>query len=153
MRFGSSLLALADPRQDALAGLTSRILADTRWSGSGAGTFLDVAQLYRDLDFTANAPYASTTVAQLAIELGRPVLILIGIGACALIFVFLLATIRRGRDSFFPAMGATALCLLVMLAFGNTGLLTSAPAIMASVVVGIALAQTSGRRRNAPQAF
>ncbi len=150
MRFGSLLLALSDPRQGALSGLTSRLLEDARWSGSGAGTFLDVAQLYRDVDFTANAPYASTTVAQFVIELGRPMLILVGVGVFALIFVFLSATIRRGRDSYFPAMGAASLCLLFLLAFSNAGLLTSAPAMMASVVVGLALAQTTGRRRAEP---
>jgi hypothetical protein len=72
-------------------------------------------------------------------------LIIIGIVVVVLAVILLRATIRRGRDSFFPAAGAASLWIMMISALGDLSLLMSAPAILATVVISLALAQSVGR--------
>jgi len=142
----SPLLAFVNPEKSGAAELAVRMLADARWSGIGAGTFAELAQLYRNIhEGMVNITSGPSSVVIIAIELGRPALILIGIGIVILIVILLQATIKRGRDSFFPATGAASLLILSITAFGDRSLLTSALAILASVIIGLALAQSVGR--------
>ncbi len=97
IRSNNLLLAFVNPGKD--SGTAARMLADIRWGGNGAGTFAELAQLYRDIDeVTADATSVVSTVALMAIELGWPVLILMGVGVAFLTVMLLRATIRRGRD-------------------------------------------------------
>lgn len=145
-RSGYFLLAFVDPAKSGFADLTARMLEDARWSGSGAGTFAELTQLYRDIDeVPAGLATGPSTAAVIAIELGRPMLIIIGIVVVVLAVILLRATIRRGRDSFFPAAGAASLWIMMISALGDLSLLMSAPAILATVVISLALAQSVGR--------
>jgi hypothetical protein len=138
------------PRHPALAfawsptDAAARILADAPWAGSGAGTFAALALIYRDADDTGG-PSAPTAVAQADVELGSPAVVVALVLAAAAMLFLLGGALRRRRDWFYPAAGASGLLVLVMLAFGNAGMLMAAPAIQASVLLGLALAQSRSR--------
>jgi uncharacterized membrane protein len=101
------------------------MLADAQWSGSGAGTFTALLPIYRELDDTLPITSAPTSAAAIAIELGRPMLWVIVLAALGTIVWLLRGALARGRDSFYPASGAAALVTLLLLAFINSGVLTS----------------------------
>ena len=144
----NGLMALAGPENQIVAGITARILSDARWLGTGAGTFSEIAQLYRDYDAVILGPiiYGPTTSAVIAVELGRPILVLIVVAAIALLALLIRASIERGRDSFYPAAGAASLCILIITSFGDARLLDSSLAITASAIIGLAIAQSTSRR-------
>lgn len=125
--------------------LGQRILDDTTWTGTGAGTFAAIASIYRDANDPA-APGASATAAAIfAIELGQPTLWLI-VAATVIAIIFLLrASLRRGRDSFYAAAGAACLVVLLFLLFINAGVLGTAAALIAAVTIGVAFAQSKSR--------
>jgi hypothetical protein len=143
IRPSNPLLAFVNPANDARIAVTSRILMDTRWSGSGAGTFAVVAELYRDID--EGSTTAASTAAAIAIELGRPALLVVGLSVVYLAIILLRATISRGRDSFFSALGVAAIVFLSVTAFGDNGLLRPAVAILIAAIVGLAISQSVGR--------
>ncbi len=137
-------LAFAAPSVPAPISASQRILDDTTWVGSGAGTFAAIMPIYRDIDDpeTSTAP---TAAAALSIELGRPmfwsiVVVIVGAGV-----ILLRASLQRGRDSFYPAAGAGCLISLLLLAFMNAGILGTATAVIAAAVLGLALAQRKSR--------
>ena len=128
----------------ALVAITQRILADTPWSGSGAGSFQALANVYRQPS-EASVVTASTAAAKIAIELGPPL-------AWMIVAVILLATavllrgaLRRGRDSFYPALGAGCLMALLIRGFADANIFAQAVSISAAATIGLALAQSSGR--------
>lgn len=146
----SGLMALVAPENQILTETTVRVLSDRRWLGTGAGTFSEVAQLYRDYDAAALGRVVSgpTTSAVIAVELGRPILLFAGAGAIVLLLLLMRASIERGRDSFYPAAGAASLCILIITSFGDADLLSSSLAITASAIIGLAIAQSVGRKSN-----
>jgi hypothetical protein len=125
--------------------VAARMLADVRWVGTGAGTFAELSRLYRDIDQSTIMTAGTSSAAVVAIELGYPALIFVGIGIVVVTFILLQATIKRGRDSFFAATGAASIPILGICAFGDPALLTSSLAVIASVTTGLALAQSAGR--------
>src|SRR6185437_13667492 len=81
--------------------VTRRILADTSWLGTGAGTFAQLLPIYQELGTLVTAP--PSTAAALAIELGWPMMLFVfalGIGAIVALYR---GALVRGRDSFYPA--------------------------------------------------
>jgi len=137
-------LAFAAPSAPALTSASQRILDDSTWTGTGAGTFAAVMPIYRDIDDpeTATAP---TAAAALSIELGRPMFWLIVIVIVGAIVILLRASLQRGRDSFYPAAGAGCLITLLLLAFMNAGILGTATAVIAAAMLGLALVQRKSR--------
>jgi hypothetical protein len=65
---GIALTFAASP--PALTTLSQRILDDTAWTGTGAGTFAAIMSIYRNIDDPATST-APTAAAALSIELGR----------------------------------------------------------------------------------
>ena len=128
-----------------LTSLSQRIIGDTAWSGTGAGTFAGIVPIYRDFGDTARYTVAATGAATLSIELGRPVLILILAATGAAIALLLLAALVRGRDSFYPAAGAATAITLLILMFVNAGMLGMGAAMIAAAAFGLALAQSRSR--------
>jgi hypothetical protein len=63
----------------------------------------------------------------------------------ALVLIFLRAALERRRDSFYPAMGGGCLVALLLLTFINAGLLGNAAGLMATVMFGLAIAQSKSR--------
>jgi hypothetical protein len=124
-----------------------RMLSDTKWMGSGAGSLQALAPIYRDTDDAASSE-KPTAAATIAIEMGQPFLwasvVVLLMGASTLFRRALL----RGRDNMYSSAGASCIiALLVSLSVNNGGLGPIASLIM-GVVCGLAFAQSksSGTR-------
>jgi hypothetical protein len=128
-----------------LIGTTQRVLADTPSWGNGAGTFSAIAPIYSDIDEIVPMVGPPTVAAAIAIELGSPALWFMIVATIVAIVVLFRAAMQRGRDSFYPAAGASCLLTLLLLAFVNSGLLGMAEAIIAAATVGLAFAQSKSR--------
>lgn len=144
LRNKSLTLAFAESPAS-LTELSQRILDDTPLNGTGAGTFAAIAPIYRDVDDQTALSTASTAAAATAIELGRPMLWLIIATIVFSTFYLLRASLRRGRDSFYPTAGASCLITLLFLNFTNAGVLGSAAAMIAAATLGLAIAQSKSR--------
>lgn len=141
----SLLLTFATTSSVSLTNVSERVLDDAPLLGTGAGTFAAVAPIYREMDDPRSGPVASTTAATWAIELGRPILGLIALATMRFVVILLQASLQRGRDSFYPAMGASCLITLLLLSFINAGFLGNAPGLIAAVVLGLSIAQSKSR--------
>jgi hypothetical protein len=141
----SLLLAFAASSPTSLTDISERILDDAPLVGTGAGTFAALAQIYREMDDPRPRSAAPTAAATFAIELGRPMLWLIVTATIGFLATFLKASLQRGRDSFYPAMGASCLISLLLLSFINAGVLGTAAALIAAVTFGVAIAQSKSR--------
>jgi hypothetical protein len=122
--------------------ITERMLTGSRWIGTGAGTFHALVPIYREPNDAASDLQPPTAAAQIAVEWGRP---LLWAGAAATVILaglLLRAAMGRGRDSFYPAAGASTVVALLILAFGNPGLLGTSVLIIAAAVLGLAVAQS-----------
>jgi hypothetical protein len=128
-----------------LPALSERVLEDAPLIGTGAGTFAAVAPIYRELDDPPPGPVAATAAATFAIELGMPTFCLTIVAAMIFIILLLRASLQRGRDSFYPAMGGGCLIALLILAFTNAGLLGGATGLIAATTLGLAFAQSQSR--------
>jgi hypothetical protein len=138
-------LTLAFVRHEPLVSITGHILADGTWIGTGAGTFAALLPIYRDVDDLAAGSAAPSTAAAIAVEMGRPFLwTAVAVASAAAIFL-LRGSLRRGRDSFYPAAGASCIVVLAVLSFINAGLFGATTAIIAPAILGLALAQSKGR--------
>ena len=137
-------LALATPSSPALTSLSQRILDDTAWTGTGAGTFAAIMPIYCNIDDPATST-APTAAIALSIELGRAMFWLIVAVIMGAVVTLLRASLLRGRDSSYPAAGAGCLITLLILAFVNVGILGTATAVIAAAVLGLALAQSKSR--------
>jgi hypothetical protein len=142
-------LAFAAAPSPLLTALSERVLEDAPLVGTGAGTFAALARIYREIDDPAASTSAATTTAAVAIELGEPMLWLFVAVAAALIVVLLRAALRRGRDSFYPAMGGSCLITVLLLAFVNAGLLGTPTSLIIAAVLGLGFAQSKGRTAQA----
>ncbi len=143
LRTKGVVLAFA-PSSAPLTSASQRILDDTTWTGTGAGTFGAIMPIYRDMD-DPEISTAPTAAATLSIELGRPMLwLIVAIIVGAIVFL-LRASLQRGRDSFYPAAGAGCLITLLFLSFMDAGILGTTTAVIAAAVLGLALAQSKGR--------
>jgi len=138
-------LAFTGDSDPSLTALSERLLHDAPLVGTGAGTFAALAPIYRQIDDPPPGSTATTAAATLAIELGRPMFWLITVATAGCIFILLRASLQRGRDSFYPAMGGSCLITLLLLSFNNAGLFGTASSLMAAAVIGLAIAQSKSR--------
>jgi hypothetical protein len=138
-------LALASDLGGPTLSIASRMLSDTPWSGTGAGTYSALSPIYRDLGDPETVLAAPTTAVKVAIELGAPALWLTVAAAIGLTLFLFGGALQRGRDSFYPMAGASLTALLLLLGFMNAGLFGLAPSIIAACALGLALAQRESR--------
>jgi hypothetical protein len=141
----SFLLAFATDDGASAVAISARVLEDTPLAGTGAETFAAIAPIYREAGDTPAGPVAATAAADLAIELGRPMAALVLAAAIAAIVTLMRAALQRGRDSFYPAMGASALITSCLLAFMNGGLSGNASGLMIAGIFGLAAVQRQSR--------
>jgi hypothetical protein len=118
-----------------------RMLSDTRWGGSGAGSFEALMPIYRDSN-EPNSFENPTGAATIAIEMGQPFL-----WACAVVFLIGASTLfrralLRGRDYVYSSAGAGCIIALLISLFANDGILGLATSLMISVLCGLAFAQS-----------
>jgi hypothetical protein len=128
-----------------LIAVSERVLKDGPLVGTGAGTFAAIAPIYREMDDPPPGAVPATTAAAFAIELGRPMFWLIAVATVSAISVLLRASLRRGRDSYYPAVAGSCLITLLLLAFVNAGMLGTAPSLMVAAALGVGFAQRKGR--------
>jgi hypothetical protein len=130
---------------DALS-MAQRILSDTTWRGTGAGTYAQLAPIYGELgNSTTGAP---TTIAAFAIELGWPVTLFVAAVALWLTIALYRGALARGRGSFYPAAATAIAVTIVGQAFCNASLLATSVAVIASVMIGLGLAQSVSSGEN-----
>jgi hypothetical protein len=147
-RSTSVLLAFAGASSPSLIALSERVLDDAPLVGTGAGTFAALAPIYRETDDPPPNSVAATAAAAFAIELGKPMFWLIAAAMAGFIFMLLRASLQRGRDSFYPAMGGSCLITFLLLSFNNAGLFGTASSSIAAAVIGLGIAQSkSGRAK------
>ena len=137
-------LFFTSPSSPALMSASQRILADTHWSGVGAGAFAAISPIYRNID-DPPMPNPPNAITGLLVELGRPMTVTIGLVTCIAFVVLLRASLRRGRNSFYPTAGAACLLGLLLLAFVNAGILATSPAVLMASVIGLAFGQSKSR--------
>lgn len=137
--------AFADSPQSPSIILARRILAETSWLGTGAGTYAAILPIYRDISELGIGDVAPTAAAVIAIEMGRPFLWAAMIGASALVVVLLRGAARRRRDSLYPIAGASCVVTMIVLAFNNHGVFHTTVLVIAVTTVGLAIAQSKSR--------
>jgi hypothetical protein len=138
-------LAFTGASDPSLIALSERVLYDAPLVGTGAGTFAALAPIYRQIDDPLPGSTAATAAAAFAIELGKPMFWLITVAAAGSIFILLRASLQRGRDSFYPAMGGSCLITLLLLAFNNAGLFGTSSSLIAAATIGLGIAQSKSR--------
>jgi hypothetical protein len=140
----SVTLAFAEPSSHPLVALNQRMLDDAPLVGTGAGTLAALAPVYREMN-DPPAGAAATAAASFTTELGRPMLWLIVAVTAGAIVTLLRASLRRGRDAFYPAMGASCLITQLFLGFTNAGLLGTATSLIMASALGLSFAQSKSR--------
>ncbi|WGS25114.1 hypothetical protein [Bradyrhizobium sp. ISRA464] len=140
---GSSLLGLVRfaPETVALAG---HMLSDAPWLGNGVGTFSVASRTYQNIDAAAPAVAPSTAVL-VAIESGRPALVILAGFAAQLFFAMFRGAVRRGRDSFFASAAAAGVLVVFFEGFLDSSFSSPAVRIVVAVMIGLGLAQSAGR--------
>jgi hypothetical protein len=124
--------------------VTQRILADTSWFGCGAGCSQSLTDVYR-LPSEPTRLQTPTAAAKIAIDLGPPVLWTIVAATLVATAVLVRAALTRGRNSFYPSLGAACLMALLFRGFADASIFAQAVAIVAAATIGLALAQRRGR--------
>lgn len=125
--------------------VAERMLADSSWLGTGAGTYRSMVAIYRNQNAGADVLDPPSAAAELAIEGGRPTLWFVMAVAAAMAILLFGAGLKRGRDSFYSSAGAAVLISLMISAFGNAGLFEITIQIMTGSIFGLALAQSRSR--------
>jgi len=115
--------------------------------GFGAGSMKAVmsADVQIDGAHTMSATTSPTTMAGLTLELGRPVALLILAVAFAVAVLLIRSALKRGRDSFFPTLGAAAVLALSAEAFTDASLFSPTMIAINAAVLGLAIAQSTSR--------
>lgn len=131
--------ATADPE---IVSLDDRILNEVGLGGSGAGTLQAIRNLFGAPSFVAPV---TSFAAQIAIELGRPLLWLVVALTCLLVVLCARGAFNRGRDVFYPLAGAGAAVSMLLASFAAAGVANAAISMLVAIALGLALAQTVSR--------
>ncbi|HEY1579302.1 MAG TPA: hypothetical protein VGF82_19720 [Terracidiphilus sp.] len=142
----SPLLQFATASSPDAISVTQRLLSDTPWFGTGAGTFTSISPLYLELD--SQVRQAPSTIAEITIALGWPMTVFLLGATIWLVIVLFRGALSRGRDAFYPAAAAAGTVLLLGQAFCDPSLLNTCVAVFGDALIGLGLAQSvSGRDR------
>ena len=138
------ILGFATSASPEAVALARRALSDTSWLGSGVGTFGSLIRVYQDF---GSAPLVDppSTVVGVAVEWGRPALLVLAIFAMQLFAFTFRGALRRGRDSFFPSTAAACVAVVSFQSFCDASLMHQAVQIIVAVIVGLGVAQSVGR--------
>src|ERR1700733_8175165 len=124
--------------------LARRAFSDSGWLGSGVGTFSSLTRVYQDFGAAPILDPPSTIVG-VAVEWGRPALLILIISAMQLFAFTFHGALRRGRDSFFPSAAAASVAIILFEAFCDPSLTRPAVQIIIAVIVGLGVSQSVGR--------
>jgi hypothetical protein len=141
----SAQLAYAQDSQPSVLALNQRILDDSPFVGTGAGTFAALVPIYRQINDATSVQSAATTAAQQTVELGKPIFGVIVVATVAFLIILLRASLQRGRDSCYSAMGGSCLLALLLLVFIDASSLATATGLIIAAILGLAFAQSKSR--------
>lgn len=137
-------IAFAASASPTLTAISERALNDAPVVGTGAGSFAAIAPIYREMnDPPITAP--PTTAAVIAVELGEPMLWLIVAVVATAATLLLRASLQRGRDLFYPAMGGSCLIMQLIVGFANIGVVGTTSGLIMAIVIGLSVAQSKSR--------
>jgi hypothetical protein len=142
--FADGILGCATSAAPESLALARRALADSSWLGSGVGTFSSLRQVYLDFGTAPTADPPSTVVG-IAVEWGRPALLILALCAIQLFIFTFRGALRRGRDSLFPSAAAACIAVVSFEAFFDPSLMHPAAQIFIAVIVGLGISQSAGR--------
>jgi hypothetical protein len=142
--YGLPLRFAASP-PPSLISLVQRLLAETPWAGSGAGTFAALVPIYRGGDEVVISSIAPTAAADFAIELGWPALFAFVLIMLFIAILLLHGALQRGRDSFYATAAAGGSVLVTIEAFCDPSLETIAGSSLAAVLLGLGIGQSASR--------
>jgi hypothetical protein len=142
--FADGILGCATSAAPESLALARRALADSSWLGSGVGTFSSLRQVYLDFGTAPTADPPSTVVG-IAVEWGRPALLILALCAIQLFVFTFRGALRRGRDSFFPSAAAACVAVVSFEAFCDPSLMHPAAQIFIAVIIGLGISQSVGR--------
>ena len=125
-----------------LISVTQRILTDTNWFGTGAGTFAAILPIYQGIGELDVGHAAPTAAAAIAVEMGWPLFFVLFASALALIFILLRGSIRRRRNSYYAMAGAGCLVAAVVSSFYGVALLFTPISILIAVAIGASVGQS-----------
>ena len=91
-------LAFASQTPKPLIEVTQRMLTESGWAGTGAGTFTKILPIFRDIDELAIGQFAPTAAATIAVEMGRSFFWATVLTMLTLAFTLLRGALRRQRD-------------------------------------------------------
>ncbi|MBH5398246.1 hypothetical protein HZZ13_10645 [Bradyrhizobium sp. CNPSo 4010] len=120
---------------------TERMLQDTGQAGSGAGTYVALLPIHRDIGATLSQE-RPTAAAAIAIEMGHAFLYGLLIVAVLSAAALLSCSLRRRRDYVYAAIGSGAAAALAMLTLVEDGVLEFGASLLAAAVFGLAIAQS-----------
>lgn len=139
-----SLRFAASPSSAAVA-VAQRMISDTSWTGSGAGSYPMLFRIYRSSDEMLGPGIVPTTVAKLGVELGWPALWAAGLMMIAICYLLVRGSLLRIRDSAYATAASAVVVLVTLEAFIDNSLANSAVVTIAAVVVGLGLVQSASR--------
>jgi hypothetical protein len=125
--------------------LVERVLAAAPWAGTGAGTYVALMPIYRDLDEPVTSRSPPNLATKIAIEAGRPAVWAVLFMAVAAAVTLFNGALRRGRDSFYSAAGAGGAVTILLLSFTNVGMVQTTTSLIASAVLGLGFGQRVSR--------
>jgi hypothetical protein len=130
--------------QSADAGATIlRMISDANWTGSGVGSYQALVAIYRDATGSPG-DIAVNTISSMILEWGRGGLVIAIVLLLQLLVVLVRGALSRGRDSFYAAGAAGCLVTAFCGAFCDPSFTDLTVQMIAAVVVGLGLSQTTG---------
>jgi hypothetical protein len=124
---------------------TLRMMSDANWAGGGVGNYQALAAIYRDVG-GAPGPIAINTISSMVLEWGRAGVLIIFLLLIQLLVILFRGALSRGRDSFYAASAAACLVTAFCEAYCDASFTDLTVQIVAAIIVGLGLAQTTGRK-------
>jgi hypothetical protein len=129
-----------------------RMLSDSRWTGSGAGSFSALWPIYRQLG-GAIAARSPTAAASILITSGAPIFLASVAASISLFVIFFRGALGRRRDSVYSAAAAASVVILFCQSFCDASLETTSVALIGAIIIGLGLAQSVGQGSRAEAVF
>jgi hypothetical protein len=145
---GDLTLRVATTPAQSQVSMGRRLIADSGWLGSGAGTYTALVPLYRNLDDPPIVFTAPTAAASMTVEFGRPGLVVALVLAGALAVVLFRRALERGRDAVYSAAGAGCALLGAAQAFCDVSLSGLTVSTMMAATLGLAFGQSLSTARS-----
>lgn len=139
------LLQFSHPESADAGAAVSRMLSDTRWSGTGIGSYRALAGIYRDAAGLPG-PIPVNTITSIVLEWGYVGTLLIAGLLLQLLIVLLRGALSRGRDSFYASGAAACVLAVTLQTFCDASLTEVSVQVLTAITIGLGLSQTVGLR-------